>query len=124
MIAGRFADDDALFFEIELIAANGLELPVDALFDTGSSGWLAINVQDVEELGWIYVAPQTMRTAQGNVDFDIYLGRVRIDGQDFDIPVNVGAGIPEILIGRRWLKTRRLVADMPAGVLTLETVNI
>lgn len=30
MIEGRFADDDALFFEIELIAANGLELPVDA----------------------------------------------------------------------------------------------
>lgn len=24
--------------------------------------------------------------------FDIYLGKVRIDGQDFDIPVHVGEG--------------------------------
>ncbi|MBD2040406.1 aspartyl protease [Microcoleus sp. FACHB-672] len=123
MIEGRFTDDDELFFEIELIAANGLEVSVDALLDTGFSGWLAMNEQDLEELGWIYIAPQTMRTAQGDVDFDIYLGKVRIDGQEFDIPVNVGAGIPEFLIGRQWLKTRRLVADMPAGVLTLESVN-
>lgn len=123
MIEGRFADDDALFFEIELIAANGLELPVDAQLDTGFAGWLAINEQDLEELDWIYVAPHTIRTAQGDVDFDVYLGRVRIDGEEFDIPVNVGAGIPEILIGRQWLKTRRLVVDMPAGLLTLETIN-
>jgi len=43
MIAGRFGDKDELFFEVELIADNGLELPVDALLDTGFSGWLAMD---------------------------------------------------------------------------------
>lgn len=112
MISGKFGDEDELFFEIELIAADGLELPVEALFDTGFSWWLAINNQDLEALDWMYLEQQTMLTAQGNAEFDIYLGKVRIDGKDFDIPVHVGQGISEILLGRQWLKTRRLVVDI------------
>jgi predicted aspartyl protease len=121
MIEGSFGDNDELFFEIELIADNGLELPVDALLDTGFSDWLAIDSQDLEGLDWTYVGKETMRTAKGEFDFDIYAGKIRIDEQEFDIPVHVGAGVPEILIGRQWLKTRRLVVDMSAVVLTLGT---
>jgi predicted aspartyl protease len=62
---------------------------------------------------------QTMLTAQGDAEFDIYLGKVRIDGQDFDIPVHVGQGLSEVLLGRQWLKNRRLVVDISSGVLTL-----
>jgi predicted aspartyl protease len=120
MIQGTFGDEDELFFEIELIADNGLELPVDALLDTGFSGWLAMDIQDLEGLDWTYVEKETMRTAKGEFDFDLYAGKLHIEGQEFDIPVHVGAGVPEILIGRQWLKNRRLVVDMSAGVLTLE----
>ena len=42
MIEGRFGDEDELFLEVELIANNGLELPINALLDTGLLGWLAI----------------------------------------------------------------------------------
>ncbi|MEG4393227.1 aspartyl protease [Microcoleus sp. BROC3] len=120
MIEGRLGDEDELFFEVELIASNGLELPVDALLDTGFSGWLAMDEQDFEGLDWIYIRRQEMRTAKGEFDFDLYAGKVRIDEQEFDIPVHVGDGVPEILIGRQWLKTRRLVVDMSAGILTLQ----
>jgi predicted aspartyl protease len=120
MIEGRFGDEDELFFEVELIANNGLELPVDALLDTGFSAWLAMDEQDLEGLDWIYIRRQEMRTAKGEFDFDLYAGKVRIDEQEFDIPVHVGDGVPEILIGRQWLKNRRLVVDMSAGILTLE----
>ncbi|MEH2453650.1 aspartyl protease [Nostoc sp.] len=84
MISGKFGDEDELFFEIDLIAADGLEIPVDTLFDTGFSWWLAINNQDLEALDWIYIEQQTMLTAQGDAEFDIYLGKVRIEGQHFD----------------------------------------
>lgn len=47
MITGWFGDEGALFFEVELITSDGLELPLDAMFDTGFSGWLAINEQDL-----------------------------------------------------------------------------
>ena len=120
MIQGTFGDEDELFFEIELIADNGLELPVDALLDTGFSGWLAINDQDLDGLDWTYVKQEKMRTAKGEFNFDLYAGKMRIEGQEFDIPVHVGAGVPEVLIGRQWLKNRRLVVDISAGVLTLE----
>jgi predicted aspartyl protease len=119
MISGNFGLEDELFFEIELIAADGLEIPVEGLFDTGFSWWLAINNQDLEALDWIYVEQQTMLTAQGEAEFDIYLGKVLLDGQEFEIPVHVGQGVTEILLGRQWLKTRRLVVDMPSRVLTL-----
>ncbi|MEG4799253.1 aspartyl protease [Microcoleus sp. ARI1-B5] len=120
MIEGSFGDNDELFFEVEVIADNGLELPVDALLDTGFSGWLAMDEQDLEGLDWIYIRRQEMRTARGEFDFDLYAGKIRIDDREFDIPVHVGAGVPEVLIGRQWLKTRRLVVDMSADVLTLE----
>jgi predicted aspartyl protease len=119
MISGNFGLEDELFFEIDLIAADGLEIPVEAIFDTGFSWWLAINNQDLEALDWIYVEQQTMLTAQGEAEFDIYLGKVRIDGQEFDIPVHGGQGVSEILLGRQWLKTRRLVVDMSSRILTL-----
>ncbi|MCL1470959.1 aspartyl protease [Argonema antarcticum A004/B2] len=119
MIHGKFGDRDELFFEIELIVDNGLELPVDAMLDTGFSGWLAMNKQDIEGVNWTYLDEQMMGTAQGDFVFEIYVGKVRIDGEEFDIAVHVGEGIPEVLIGRQWLKNRRLVVDMQSGVLTL-----
>lgn len=119
MISGFFGDEDGLFFEIELLAADGLEISVDVMFDTGFSGWLAINEQDLDALGWIYVDQQTMRTAQGDSRFDIFLGKVRIDGNTFDVSAHVGQGLSEVLLGRQWLKTRRLVVDVSSSVLTL-----
>jgi predicted aspartyl protease len=119
MIQGTFGDEDELFFEIDLLAENGFELLVDAMLDTGFSGWLAIDKQDLEGFDWTYLRQQTMTTARGDVDFELYIGKLRIDGQEFDIPVHAGDGLPEILIGRKWLKNRQLLVDMESGVLTL-----
>ncbi|MBW4506136.1 MAG: aspartyl protease [Scytonematopsis contorta HA4267-MV1] len=119
MISGFFGVEDALFFEVELLASGNLELPVDAMFDTGFSGYLAINNQDIDGFTWVFIKRQAMFTARGEADFDLYLGEVRIDGQDFQIPVHVGRGLPEVLLGRQWLQTKRLLVDMPSGVLTL-----
>lgn len=119
MISGFFGSEDAFFFEIELIASDGLQLPVDALLDTGFSDWIAIDNQDLDALNWIFIKQQPMRTARGDFNFDIYAGTVRIDGQEFNIPVHVGEGLSEVLLGREWSKTRRLVVDFQAGLLTL-----
>lgn len=119
MISGRFGDGEELIFEIELIAGNGFELPIDVVLDTGFSGWLAIDQQDLEGFDWDYLGERSMLMARGVSNFDIYAGKVRIDGEIFDIPVYTGDGVPEVLLGRQWLTNCRLVVDMPSGVLTL-----
>lgn len=62
---------------------------------------------------------RTVRTAQGETTLNVYAGKVILDGQEFDIPVVASRIIEEYLLGVPWLRTRRLVADLPAGLLTL-----
>jgi clan AA aspartic protease len=119
MISGFVGDEDAILFEIDLITADGEKLPVDAILDTGFSYWLAINEQDIEGLGWERLREQRMRTARGDITFDIYVGKVEFDGEELDIPVHVGTELTEVLLGRKWLVDRKLVIDLPSGVLSL-----
>ncbi|MBO1347129.1 MAG: aspartyl protease [Hormoscilla sp. GUM202] len=121
MITGRFGGIGELFFEIELIAADGDLIPVETLLDTGfTTGWLAMNNQDAESLGWrIIERDRAMQTARGRDFFDLYEGKVLLDGEEFTIPVHAEAGIPENLLGLQWLETRQLVVNRPMGVLTL-----
>ncbi|MBW4599820.1 MAG: aspartyl protease [Calothrix sp. FI2-JRJ7] len=116
---GFFGSEDALLFEIDLILSNKSELIVEAMFDTGFSYWLAINEQDIDGFGWRYFDQEIMRTAQGNAQFDIYVGKVKFDGQEYDIPVHVSKNLTEVLLGRQWLTTKRLLVDMPSNLLTL-----
>ncbi len=120
MIQGRFDEEtNQLFFEISLVVADGEVIFADALLDTGFTGWLAINSQDLD-FNWLLVDDEyPMKTARGEGTFNIYIGTVQIDGQEFNVPVVAGDEIPEILIGMEWLKTKRLVVDLAAGILTL-----
>jgi predicted aspartyl protease len=54
MIQGWFGDEGALMFEIELITEEEselLEFPVHVILDTGFSGYLTINEQDLQLRG-------------------------------------------------------------------------
>ena len=125
MISGRFGENGELFFEIELIASNGEVFPVEVLLDTGfTTGFIAMNSQDLDALDWSLIAPQIeMQTGRGEGFFDIYEAWVIIDGQDLIVPVHVGEDIPEILIGCQWLDRMQLVVNKPMGILTLEIVS-
>ncbi|MDZ7957030.1 MAG: aspartyl protease [Aulosira sp. DedQUE10] len=122
---GTFGADGELFFEIQLVAVNGEEFFVSALFDTGfTDGWLAINTQDLEALQWSEVLGQvTMRTARGEADFYIYKGKVVIDEIELVIPVHVGRDIPKTTMGSAWLDIMKLVVSKPQGILSLEIVE-
>ncbi|HAA31143.1 MAG TPA: aspartyl protease [Cyanobacteria bacterium UBA8553] len=119
MIQGEFDSLGQLFFEIDLIAADGAIITVDALLDTGFTDWLAMNVQDVESLGWSFVREQDRQTARGVSRFNLYEGTVNFDGQELTVPVLGGEEITEVLLGLPCLETRRLVVDRKAGLLTL-----
>ncbi len=122
MIVGRFGENGELFFEIELIAANSERFAVEALLDTGfTTGWLAINAQDIEALQWPAIAYEIeMKTARGDELFDLYEGKVIIDRKEFTVPVHVGDELPDILIGSQWLEIIELIVKKRKGILTLE----
>ncbi|MBR8837065.1 MAG: aspartyl protease [Stigonema ocellatum SAG 48.90 = DSM 106950] len=119
MIQGSFGENGELYFQIDLIAADGSIVIVDALLDTGYTDWLAIDIQDAESLGWSYIREQRRRTARGIGKFNLYVGNVGFDGQELTIPVLGGKAITEVLIGLPWLENRRLIVDRKADLLTL-----
>jgi predicted aspartyl protease len=125
MISGWFGDNGQLFFEIELIASNGEIFSVEMMLDTGfTTGFIAINSQDLDGLDWSLIVREIeMQTARGDALFDIYEGRMIIDGEELIVPVHVGEDLPEILIGSQWLDRMQLVVNKPRGILTLETVS-
>jgi len=87
MIQGTFGSRGELFFEIDLIAADGLNLTVEAMLDTGFTEFLAINKQDLDGLDWQFIRQNEMITAQGESTFDVYAGKILLGEQEFDIPV-------------------------------------
>ena len=119
MIQGTFGNEVHLFFEIELITADGLNLSVNAMLDTGFTGFMAISKQDLDSLDWSFIRQEELRTAQGEARFYIYLGKVLLDGQEYEIPVYAGDEITEVLLGSEWLKNLPLVVNYQARILTL-----
>lgn len=122
---GTFGADGELFFEIQLVATNGEIFSISALFDTGfTDGWLAINSQDLQALEWSLILGQVeMQTARGQGEFNLYEGKVIIDGIEVIIPVHAGYDIPETAMGSAWLNIMQLVVNKPQGVLTLELID-
>ena len=119
MIQGTFGSRGELFFEIDLIAADGLNLTVEAMLDTGFTEFLAINKQDLDGLDWQFIRQNEMITAQGESTFDVYAGKILLGEQEFEIPVFAGDEIPEVLLGSVWLTILPLAVNFLAGVLTL-----
>ena len=121
MINGWFGEIGELLFEIDLVATDGEILPIEVLLDTGfTTGWLALDTQDALGLGWVMIeSERVMQTARGEEYFDIYEGRVVVDGQEYVIPVLAGSGIPESILGLQWLKMLPLAVNFGVGVLTL-----
>ena len=125
MGVGFFGDNGELWFDIQLVAANGEVFSVEALLDTGfTGGWLAVNSQDLAALEWSRIAAQIeMRMARGEGHFNLYSGRVIIDGTELSVPVHAGDDIPDTLIGSTWLNLMQLIVNKPKGILTLSMVE-
>lgn len=121
MIVGRFGDIGELFFDIDLITVGGEQFPVEVLLDTGfTTGWLALDSQDVDALGWnIIQRNSVMRMARGENLFDIYEGKVLLDEQEYIIPVLAGDEITESILGLQWLTILPLAVNYEIKLLTL-----
>ncbi|WP_413167886.1 aspartyl protease [Capilliphycus salinus ALCB114379] len=123
MINGRITRQ-GIYFEIDLITSDGELIPVDALFDTGfTSGILGIHAQDVEALGWQYIATERgVPTANGEADFLIDRGQVFVDEHQIEVPVFVGQfpEIDRVILGYQALELFYITFDNKQNIATLE----
>jgi predicted aspartyl protease len=119
MKRGYFNNRGELFFEMDFIAVDGSIVVADALLDTGFTDWNAQNTQDIEDLGWPFIDRQEKQTASGFVSFNLYVGTIFFDGQEFTIEVIGGEDFTHVLMGLQWLKHRRLIVDRKIDQLTL-----
>lgn len=121
MIAGRFGENGELLFEIELISITSESFYIEALLDTGfTTGWLAINSQDLDVLEWTLLKANIyMKTAKGDDLFDLYQGQIIIDNQLFTIPVHISDNIPDFLLGAKWLEIMEVVINKKCNILTM-----
>jgi predicted aspartyl protease len=123
MIEGYFNSQGELFFHMDLMAVDHSLMTVDAMLDTGFTDWLAMNLQDIDSLGWSYLKTLEKQTAGGIIEFNLYAGTVFFDDQEMTIPVIGGNEFTHILMGLQWLNNRRLIVDRKKDWLTLEKVN-
>ena len=117
---GYFSNKGELFFEIDLIATDRSINTIDAMLDTGFTDWLAMNIQEIDSLEWLFIKEQKKQTASGEAKFELYAGTVLLEGINMTIPVLGGEEITHVLMGLQWLKNRRLVVDKKINLLTLE----
>lgn len=122
MIEGRFGENGQIYFEIDLIGGDHFSFPVETMLDTGFTEFLAMNKQDIESPDWTFLGQDKLKTAQGESDFDVYSGRVIIDGQECEVPVFAGDEIQELLLGSRWLKLCILAANYRENKVNLELI--
>ncbi|HIE00503.1 MAG TPA: aspartyl protease [Thiotrichaceae bacterium] len=123
MKKGYFNNKGELFFEIDLMAVDSSIVTVDAMLDTGFTDWLAMNTQDIKDLGWPFIDRLEKQTASGLFRFNLYAGIVFFDDQKFAIEVIGGDELTHVLMGLQWLNHRRLIVDRKRDCLTLENVN-
>ena len=120
MIDGEFNNKGELVFQIRLIAANEDLISETAILDTGFTDWLLINNEYARSLGWVLKKSQKrMQTAGGTKNFNIYQGIVVIDREELIVRALGADEMEDIFLGVKWRQIKRLVADCPAGVLTL-----
>jgi predicted aspartyl protease len=123
MNQGYFNNKGELFFHMDLMAVDNSLMTVDAMLDTGFTDWLAMNLQDIDSLGWSYLKTLEKQTAGGIIEFNLYAGTVFFDDQEMTIPVIGGNEFTHILMGLQWLNNRRLIVDRKMDWLTLEEIN-
>jgi predicted aspartyl protease len=117
---GSLGENNELLFEIRLVTTDGIDFTIDAMLDTGFSGWLTLDVQDLDGLDVQYIGTQNMQLATGEeVEFNLYAGSVYFDRQEVNIIIHAALGIPQVLLGRQWLINRKLVVDIYSSILTL-----
>ena len=101
-----------------MLGATGQQQPIDAMLDTGFSGFLTLPPSLVASLGLTWLGREQGAFADGTVELvDVYRAAVLWEGQPRPAEVDEVDGTP-LLGGKRRanIRTRRVSLEMPMMV--------
>ncbi|PSF35014.1 clan AA aspartic protease [Aphanothece hegewaldii CCALA 016] len=102
---------------------NTITLPVDAVIDTGFSGFLTLPSDMISTLGLIWQGRDVGTLGNGTFCiFEVYMGFVIWDGQYREIYINESETVP--LIGMQLLRGYDLrIQAIEGGIVTIEALG-
>jgi len=123
MISGTVTTTFDALVPLTLVNEDGIQRDIDAVIDTGFSGWLSLPLDLIDEmefswrhLAWVILADDS------EAPCDVYDGAVFWNENTRRIPVDCGGQTP--LIGMRLLENHMLqVMVTPNGSVTIDAMK-
>jgi clan AA aspartic protease len=114
MITGNVTADLEAIVPLIVLGASGQQQPLDAVLDTGFSGYLTLPPGLIASLGLAWLGREQGILADGSVElFDVYRAAVLWDGRPRPVEVDAADGSP--LLGMALLQGHELRMEVVAG---------
>ena len=123
MIRGRVNENQQALVAIDIIDSVGRSSSVEAILDTGFTGYLTMPTESIDQLGLLSVGQRTFELANGDLfEFEAYLAAVLWHGRPRDVLVLKSDSAP--LLGMTLLWESRITIDaLVDGEVTIEELS-
>ncbi len=120
MIKGKVSGNQQALVTIDVIDGEGRPRPLEAILDTGFTGYLTLPTGSIQQLGLRSVGQRSFELANGELfEFEAYLAAVSWHGRISDVLVLKSDSAP--LLGMTLLWGSRVTVDaLTDGEVTIE----
>lgn len=119
VIQGRIDEAGKVLLPVIVIAADGLEVEVEAAVSLEYGGAMAINEDLAATLGWRRLGSRRVVVGFQTVLMDHYLGTMALGGEPHQVVV-LGGIKNRAIIGEKFLSGRKLTLDFSRSKVVLE----
>ena len=114
MIKGKVSGNQRASITVEILDSEDRLQSVEAILDTGFTGYLTLPQESIRQLGLRSVGQRTFEPANGDLfDFQVYLGSVSWHDRANDVLVLESDSVP--LLGMTLLWGSRVTLDASTG---------
>ena len=118
-IQGRIDEQGKVLLPVIVIAADGLEVEVEAAVSLEYGGAMAINEELAVRLGWRRLGARRVVVGFQTVLMDHYLGTMSLGAEPHQVVV-LGGIKTQAIIGEKFLAGRKLTLDFSKSKVILE----
>ena len=119
VIYGRIDEAGKVLLPVIVIAADGLEVEVEAAVSLEFGGAMAISEELAKALGWRRLGARRVVVGFQTVQMDHYLGTMSLGGEPHQVVV-LGGIKNRAIIGEKFLSGRKLTLDFSRSKVILE----